>query len=89
MHNLQKLPPIVEDLRQHTPEQMLELRLMLNAGVRGREDARRPGFYEMEGVDNVYYVFRYPSGHKVLLVAAWDRHTDPVAELVACACPAA
>ena len=89
MHNLQKLPPIVEDLRQHTPEQMLELRLMLNAGVRGREDARRPGFYEMEGVDNVYYVFRYPSGYKVLLVAAWDRHTDPVAELVACACPAA
>jgi hypothetical protein len=89
MHNLQKLPPIVEDLRQHSPEQMLELRLMLNAGDRGREDARRPGFYEMEGVDNVYYVFRYPTGHKVLLVAAWDRHTDPVAELVACACPAA
>ncbi len=89
MHNLQKLPPIVEDLRRHTPEQLLELRLMLNTGVKGREDARRPGFYEMEGVNNVYYVFRYPTGHKVLLVAAWDRQSDPVAELAAYACPAA
>jgi hypothetical protein len=89
MPNLQKLPPIVEDLRQHTPEQLLELRLMLTSGVRGREDARRPGFYEMDGVNNVYYVFRYPSGTKILLVAAWDRQTDPVADLVAYARPAA
>ncbi len=89
MQNLQKLPPIVEDLRNHTPEQILELRLLLNSGLRGREDARRPGFFELDGIDNVYYVFRYPTGHKVLLVAAWDRHSDPVAELVACSCPAA
>lgn len=89
MHNLQKLPPIVEDLRHHTPEQMLELRMLLNTGAKGREDARRPGFFEMEGVTNVYYVFRYPTGHKVLLVAAWDRQSDPVAELAAYACPAA
>lgn len=86
---IQKLPPIVEDLRHHAPEQLLELRLLLNSGVRGREDTRRPGFYELDGVNNVYYVFRYPTGHKVLLVAAWDRQSDPVAELVACSCPAA
>jgi hypothetical protein len=89
MQNLQKLPPIVEDLRNHTPEQLLELRLLLNTGEKGREDGRRPGFYEMDGMENVYYVFRYPTGHKVLLVAAWDRQSDPVAELVACSCPAA
>jgi len=90
MLNLQKLPPIVEDLRQHTPEQLLELRLLLSTGIKGREDARRPGFFELDGEQNVYYVFRYPSGHKILLVAAWDRQSDPVAELVACAaCPAA
>lgn len=83
MPNLPKLPPIVEDLRQHTPEQLLELRLLLSTGVRGREDARRLGFYELDGVQNVYYVFRYPSGHKVLLVAAWDRQSDPVADAVA------
>ena len=89
MLNLQKLPPIVEDLRHHTPEQLLELRLLLSAGVRGREDKRRPGFYEFDGVNNVYYVFQYPTGHKVLLVAAWDRRSDPIADLVACSCPAA
>ena len=89
MLNLQKLPPIVEDLRHHPPEQLLELRLLLSAGVRGREDKRRPGFYEFDGVNNVYYVFQYPTGHKVLLVAAWDRRSDPIADLVACSCPAA
>ena len=89
MLNVQKIPPIVEDLRHHTPEQLLELRLLLGSGAKGREDARRPGFYELDGVNNVYYVFRYPTGHKVLLVAAWDRQSDPVADLAACACPAA
>ena len=87
--NLHKLPPVVEDLRSHTNEQMLELRLLLNSGVMGRADERRPGFYEMEGIHHVYYVFRYPSGHKVLLLAAWERETDPVAELVAVSCTAA
>lgn len=86
---LQKLPPIVEDLRHHTPEQLLELRLLLNTGVKGREDNRRPGFFEFDGANTVYYVFRYPTGHKILLVAAWDRQNDPVADLVAFSCPAA
>ncbi len=89
MLTIQKLPPIVEDLRHHSAEQLLELRLLLNTGALGRADRRRPGFYELDGVSNVYYVFRYPTGHKVLLVAAWDRSCDPLAELAACSCPAA
>jgi hypothetical protein len=80
---IEKQPPLVEDLRRHSPEQMAELRLLLNAGVAGRPDLRRPGFYELDGTDNVYYIFRYPTGHKVLLIAAWQRGFDPVAELVA------
>ena len=89
MTTIHKLPPVIEDLREHTPEQLSELRLILNTGVTGRPDARRPGFFELEGVAHVYYVFRYPTGHKVLLLAAWQRETDPVAEMVAYACPAA
>jgi hypothetical protein len=80
---IEKQPPLVEDLRRHTPEQMAELRLLLNAGIPGRPDLRRPGFYELDGADNVYYVFRYPTGHKVLLIAAWQKGFDPVAEMVA------
>ena len=80
---MDKRPPEIEDLRNHTPEQMAELRLLLDAGLTGRPDVRRPGFYEIDGAANVYYVFRYPTGHKVLLVAAWEKESDPVAEMVA------
>jgi hypothetical protein len=86
---MEKQPPLLEDLRKHTPDQMAELRLLLNAGVTGRPDVRRPGFYELDGTCNVYYIFRYPSGHKVLLVAAWVKGFDPVAEMVSYSCPAA
>lgn len=86
---INKQAPIIEDLRNHSGEQLRELRLLLNAGMPGRPDPRRPGFFELDGVANVYYIFRYPAGHKVLLLAAWQKDTDPVAELVAATCPAA
>lgn len=88
MMNIHKLPPLVEDLRSHAPEQLAELRLLIS-GITGRPDMRRPGFYELDGNDSVYYVFRYPTGQKVLLVAAWERLSDPAAEMAACSCPAA
>jgi len=86
---MEKHPPLVEDLRNHTPEQLAELRLLLDVGKIGRPDVRRPGFFELDGAANVYYIFRYPSGYKVLLIAAWQKETDPVAEAVAYSCPAA
>jgi hypothetical protein len=89
MSNVNKQPPILEDLRAHSPGHLAELRVLLAAGMTGRPDPRRPGFFEMDGVANVYYVFRYPTGHKVLLLAAWEREVDPVAEMVAYSCPAA
>ena len=52
-----------------------------------RPDPRRPGFFEIEGQSAVFYVFKYPTGAKVLLLGVWDR--DPVAEFVACAGSAA
>jgi hypothetical protein len=76
------LPRVIEDLRKHTPEQLAELRLLLNVGL-DRADTRRSGFFEIDGAANVYYVLRYPFRHKVLLVAAWDRQGDPKAEFVA------
>ncbi len=86
---IEKQPPLLEDLRKHSSEQVAELRLLLNAGITGRPDVRRPGFYELDGTDNVYYIFRYPTGHKVLLVAAWQKGFDPVAEMAAYNRPAA
>ena len=84
-----KQPPLLEDLRSHTPEQLAELRLLLSSGAPSRPDPRRPGFFEMDGTENVFYVFKYPTGTKVLLVGVWERECDRVAELVSCSCPAA
>ena len=81
-----KQPPVLEDLRSHTPEQLGELRLLLASGAPSRPDPRRPGFFELDGEDYVFYVFKYPSGTKVLLVGVWERERDRVAELVACSC---
>ncbi len=89
MINVQKQPPLVEDLRSHSQEQIAELRQLLVAGAPSRPDPRRPGFYEVEGLSSTYYVFEYPTGTKVLLVGVWERDSDPVADLVACSCPAA
>ena len=81
--------PLVEDLRNHSQEQLAELRQLLIAGAPSRPDPRRPGFYEVQGLSNIYYVFKYPTGTKVLLIGVWQRERDPVAALVACSCPAA
>ena len=83
----QKQVPIIEDLRNHTSEQLAELRLLLGAGAPRRPDPRRPGFFEVEGVASVYYIFQYPSGTKVMLLGVWDR--DAVVQLAACARAAA
>jgi len=85
--NISKQPPILEDLRNHSQEEIAELRVLLSIGAPSRPDPRRPGFFEISGVDRVYYIFKYPNGSKVLLLGVWDR--DPVAEMVACSCPAA
>jgi hypothetical protein len=86
---ISKKPPLLEDLRNHSPEQLAELRLLLSIGATSRPDPRRPGFFELEGASNVFYIFKYPTGAKVLLLGVWERASDPVAEVVACTCPAA
>jgi hypothetical protein len=89
MMTVSKQPPLVEDLRNHSQEQMAELRQLLAVGAPSRPDPRRPGFYEVEGLSSTYYVFKYPTGTKVLLLGVWDRGSDPAADMVACSCPAA
>lgn len=89
MLTLQKKPPLVEDLRSHSPELLAELRFLLSSGAPSRPDPRRPGFFELEGLSSTFYIFKYPTGTKVLLLGVWARESDPVAELVACSCPAA
>src|SRR5258706_10576285 len=76
-----KKPPLLEDLRSHTPQQVAELRLLLSSGATSPPDPRRPGFFELYGTENVFYIFRYPSGSKVTLLGLWERERDSVTEL--------
>jgi hypothetical protein len=85
--NLSKQPPILEDLRNHSPEEVSELRTLLSVGADMRPDPRRPGFFEVTGIDRVYYIFKYPTGSKILLLGVWDR--DLAAEMAATSCTAA
>ena len=88
MMTVHKQPPLLEDLWNHSPEQIGELRLLLSAGAPARPDPRRPGFFEVAGDSSVFYIFKYPTGTKVLLLGVWER--DPVADIAAaCACTAA
>jgi hypothetical protein len=79
-----KRTPAVQDLHNHSQEQISELRLLLELNAPAKADPRRPGFFELEGGQNIFYVFKYPTGEKVLLLGVWER--DPVAELAACSC---
>jgi hypothetical protein len=83
----QKQPPMLEDLRNHSQEELAELRVLLSVNAEMRPDPRRPGFFEIPGMDRVYYIFKYPNGSKILLLGVWDR--DPVAEIAALSCTAA
>jgi hypothetical protein len=89
MTTFSKHAPLLEDLRNHSPEQLAELRLLLGAGAPSRPDPRRPGFFEIEGPASIFYIFKYPTGSKVLLLGVWEKELDPVAVLAACSCPAA
>ena len=84
---LRQKNPILEDLRNHAPEQLAELRELLAVGALARPDPRRLGFYEVDGESHVYYVFAYPAAGKVMLLGVWEK--DPVAQFVGCTCPAA
>jgi hypothetical protein len=79
-----KQSPLVQDLRNHSAEQVSELRRLLENGAPTKADPRRPGFFELQGLQNVFYIFKYPTGAKVLLLGVWER--DPVAEMVDANC---
>jgi hypothetical protein len=79
MIKVTKRTPLVEDLHNHTQEQIAELRQLLASCAPAHPDPRRPGFFEVAGQDSVFYIFKYPTGAKVLLLGIWER--DRVAEL--------
>jgi hypothetical protein len=62
---------VVKDLRNHPAETVERLRTLLAAGGTAYPDPKRENFYELEDGHQVYYVYVYPRGDKVLFLATW------------------
>jgi len=62
----------IEDVWNHAPERVQELRELLAQGVPAFADAHRKDFYEIEHDSRVFYIHICPNG-KVLLLAVWPK----------------
>jgi hypothetical protein len=71
----------VQDIRNHTAEQVHGLKTLLLRGTSLTPDPKHPGFFEIHNDAEVYYVHLVPNSGKVLLLATWS-----VAEQMASAC---
>lgn len=67
---------VVKDLRNHSVETVERLRTLLAAGSTARPDPKRENFYELEDDNQVYYVYVYPRGAKVLFLATWPKEAS-------------
>ncbi len=61
---------IIEDLWNHSTENVAELRSLLARGVEAASERQRKDFYEIDGGFRVFYIHLCPNG-KVLLLAIW------------------
>ena len=62
----------IEDPRGHSPETVERLRQALASGAPGTPDARRPGFFELQLDDRVFYIHISPATRVITLLATWS-----------------
>jgi hypothetical protein len=70
----------IEDPRGHSAETLQRLRQALTSGAPANPDERRPGFFEVQAEDQVFYVHISPVTHRVILLATWA-HEPQLPEL--------
>lgn len=68
----------IEDPRNHSPETVEKLRVLLADGATVSEDPHRRDFYEVHDDSAVYYIYASPTTGKVYLLASWQREPSPV-----------
>jgi hypothetical protein len=62
----------IEDPRGHSPETVRRLREALASGAPAAPDTRRPGFFELQADDQVFYIHVSPATQKIILLATWS-----------------
>lgn len=68
--------PIIRNLRNHSWQEVEELRALLDAGASARPDPRRKNFYELDGGSRTFYIHLTPATRKIMLLAVW-RNVPP------------
>lgn len=63
----------IEDLRNHSTEQMAALRGLLAAGALAQPDTHRADFFEVSDAATTFYIYVSPVNGRILLVAAWPK----------------
>ena len=66
----------IEVPRGHSPETVRRLRDALASGAPAVPDARRPGFFEIQAGEQVFYIHVSTSAQKITLLATWSREPE-------------
>jgi hypothetical protein len=66
----------IEDPRGHSAETLLRLRRALACGAPAAPDAGRPGFFEIQAGDQVFYIHVSPATQKIMLLATWSHEPE-------------
>jgi hypothetical protein len=66
----------IEDPRGHSPETVRRLRQALASGAAAVPDARRPGFFEIQSDDQVFYIHVSPVTQQITLLATWSSEPE-------------
>jgi hypothetical protein len=64
--------PLIDNLRNYSPEIVAKLRALLASGAEARPDPHRKNFYDVANGSRMFYIHVAPSG-KVLLLASWSK----------------
>jgi hypothetical protein len=67
----------IEDVGNHPPKAVADLRCLLAGGASKTADPKRRGFYEIESDSTVYYIHVSPATGKILLLATWQNESVP------------
>jgi len=62
----------IEDPRGHAPEVLERLRLAIASGAPAVPEARRPGFFEIQFGDEVFYIHVSPATARITMLATWS-----------------
>lgn len=66
----------IEDPRRHSAETLRRLREAIASGAPANPDARRPGFFEVQAGDQVFYIHVSAATQKITLLATWSHEPE-------------